>query len=161
MEAELEHVPKALLELLDVRGIEHLVFTQHLRVRDDFREPGVVELSARGIVTEPLPSTEMVAELGLAVRDLTPELARRLNYGIDEGVVVDTHVTRISNRLGLTAHKDAVKIERDLMDIVPRKEWTMFPHLMIWHGREICQARKPRCEMCPIGDLCPSTTQAS
>lgn len=82
-------------------------------------------------------------------------------FGIDEGVVVDTHVTRITNRLGLTAHRDAVKIERDLMEIVPRKDWTMFPHLMISHGREICQARKPRCELCPLSDLCPSTTRTS
>lgn len=82
-------------------------------------------------------------------------------FGIDEGVVVDTHVTRISNRLGLTTHKDAVKIERDLVALVPRKDWTIFPHLMISHGREICQARKPRCEICPISDLCPSTSQAS
>ena len=78
-------------------------------------------------------------------------------FGIDEGVVVDTHVTRISNRLNLTKHKDAVKIERDLMQLVPRSDWTLFPHLMIQHGRAICQARKPRCEECPINTLCPSS----
>jgi endonuclease III len=77
-------------------------------------------------------------------------------FGIDEGVVVDTHVTRISGRLGLTRNKDAVKIERDLVALVPRKDWTLFPHLMISHGREICQARTPKCEMCPINALCPS-----
>ena len=79
-------------------------------------------------------------------------------FGIDEGVVVDTHVGRISNRLKLTKHKDAVKIERDLMEIVPRRDWTLFPHLMINHGREICQARKPQCEACPIQSHCPSST---
>lgn len=79
-------------------------------------------------------------------------------FGIDEGVVVDTHVGRISNRLKLTKHKDAVKIERDLMEIVPRTDWTLFPHLMINHGREICQARKPQCEACPIQSHCPSST---
>jgi endonuclease-3 len=76
-------------------------------------------------------------------------------FGIAEGVVVDTHVGRISQRLGLTRERDAAKIERDLMAIVPRREWTLFPHLMIHHGRAICQARKPRCEVCPINDLCP------
>jgi endonuclease-3 len=76
-------------------------------------------------------------------------------FGIAEGVVVDTHVGRISQRLGLTRERDATKIERDLMAIVPRREWTLFPHLMIHHGRAICQARKPQCEVCPINDLCP------
>ena len=79
-------------------------------------------------------------------------------FGIDEGVVVDTHVGRISNRLKLTKHKDAVKIERDLMQIVPRRDWTLFPHLMINHGRETCQARKPHCEACLIQLHCPSST---
>ncbi len=78
-------------------------------------------------------------------------------FGIDEGVVVDTHVTRISNRLKLTTNKDAVKIEQDLMRLVPKKDWTIFPHLMIHHGRAICQARQPRCEACPINTLCPSS----
>ena len=79
-------------------------------------------------------------------------------FGIDEGVVVDTHVGRISNRLKLTKHKDAVKIERDLMQIVPRRDWTLFPHLMINHGRETCKARKPQCEACLIQLHCPSST---
>ncbi len=78
-------------------------------------------------------------------------------FGIDEGVVVDTHVARISNRLKLTKHKDAVKIEQDLMRLVPKSDWTLFPHLMILHGRAICQARKPRCEECLINTLCPSS----
>lgn len=79
-------------------------------------------------------------------------------FGIDEGVVVDTHVTRIANRLGFTSHRDAAKIERDLMKLVPLSEWTMFPHLLIQHGREICRARKPKCEICPINALCPSSS---
>jgi len=77
-------------------------------------------------------------------------------FGIDEGVVVDTHVKRISNRLGFTKHQDPVKIEQDLIELIPQKRWTLFPHLMIQHGRAICQARKPKCEICPIHDLCPS-----
>ena len=73
------------------------------------------------------------------------------------GVVVDTHVTRLSNRLGLTKHKiDAVKIEQDLMQVVPQEEWTLWSHLLIHHGRAICQARKPKCTQCPILDWCPA-----
>ncbi len=73
-----------------------------------------------------------------------------------EGVVVDTHVTRVSNRLGLTDHAiDAVKIEQDLMQIIPRDEWTLWSHLLIHHGRAICQARKPKCEICPLLPYCP------
>ncbi len=73
----------------------------------------------------------------------------------NEGVVVDTHVTRVSQRLRLTRHSDAVRIEHDLMKIVPRKEWTRFSHTLIHHGRQICEARKPKCEICPVLELCP------
>ncbi len=76
-------------------------------------------------------------------------------FGIDEGVVVDTHVKRISNRLGLTENGNPEKIEIDLIKVVPKSEWTLFPHLLIHHGRAVCQARKPKCEICPISDLCP------
>ncbi len=79
-------------------------------------------------------------------------------FGIDEGVVVDTHVKRISNLLKLTKNTDPEKIERDLMKIVPQSNWTLFPHLFIHHGREICQARRPRCEICPISDLCAASS---
>ncbi|MEA2735928.1 MAG: endonuclease [Humisphaera sp.] len=73
------------------------------------------------------------------------------------GVVVDTHVTRVANRLGLTSHAvDAVKIEQDLMQIVPQEEWTLFSHLLIHHGRAICQARKPKCRECPLLPYCPA-----
>jgi endonuclease-3 len=77
-------------------------------------------------------------------------------FGIDEGIVVDTHVKRIANRLKLTNKADPEKIERDLMRIVPREEWTMFSHLLIHHGRQICPARTPRCAICPVNRLCPS-----
>jgi endonuclease-3 len=77
-------------------------------------------------------------------------------FGIDVGVVVDTHVTRLSQRLGLTHHTDAVKIEQDLIPLVPQQEWTLWAHLMISHGRAICQARKPDCSNCPIYSHCPS-----
>jgi endonuclease-3 len=77
-------------------------------------------------------------------------------FGKDEGVVVDTHVQRISRLLGLTRQNDAVKIERDLMKVVPQDQWTLFPHLLIHHGRAVCVARRPRCDACPVSDLCPS-----
>jgi len=78
-------------------------------------------------------------------------------FGIDEGIVVDTHVKRISNRLGFTKHKDPDKIEMDLVKLVPKKDWTLWPHLLIHHGRAICQARTAKCEICPINQLCPSS----
>ena len=78
-------------------------------------------------------------------------------FGKAEGVVVDTHVTRLSQRLGLTQHKDAVKIELDLMELVPRDEWTIISHLFIDHGRAVCKAPTPRCEVCVLNDRCPSS----
>ena len=75
----------------------------------------------------------------------------------DEGVVVDTHVTRLSNRLGLSRQSDPVRIEQDLMALFPRDQWTMLAHLLISHGREICDARRPLCEKCVVNQLCPSS----
>ena len=76
--------------------------------------------------------------------------------GEPQGVVVDTHVRRLSQRLGLTKEEDPVKIERDLQRIVPREYWGIFPHLLIWHGRRVCLARVPKCGICVLNDLCPS-----
>jgi endonuclease-3 len=78
-------------------------------------------------------------------------------FDIHAGVVVDTHVTRLSNRLGLTEQKTAEKIEQDLIPIVPKKDWVIFPHLMIYHGRKICKARNPLCAECTIEKQCPSS----
>jgi endonuclease III len=77
--------------------------------------------------------------------------------GATQGIVVDTHVRRISQRLGLTRNHDPAKIERDLQRLVPRADWARFPHLLIWHGRRICIAQRPRCELCSLSDLCPSS----
>ena len=77
--------------------------------------------------------------------------------GDPQGIVVDTHVRRLSQRLGLTRQEDPEKIERDLVKIVPREDWGRFPHLLIWHGRRVCIARSPRCEDCVVYDLCPSS----
>jgi endonuclease-3 len=77
--------------------------------------------------------------------------------GATQGIVVDTHVRRLSQRLGLTRNHDPVKIERDLQRLVPRADWARLPHLLIWHGRRICIAQRPRCELCSLSDLCPSS----
>ena len=78
-------------------------------------------------------------------------------FDTNVGVVVDTHVTRVSQRLALTRQTDPVKIEQDLMKLFPREGWTMLSHLFIEHGRQVCDARKPKCEICPLSDLCPSS----
>ena len=77
-------------------------------------------------------------------------------FGVDEGVVVDTHVRRLSNRLGLSHERDPEKIERDLLKLVPEDERTLFSHLLIFHGRRVCNARKPDCPNCILDDVCPS-----
>ncbi|HZY10144.1 MAG TPA: endonuclease III [Bacteroidota bacterium] len=77
-------------------------------------------------------------------------------FNKSEGVVVDTHVKRLSDRLGLTRQTDPEKIEQDLMTLIPKRDWIITGNLFIWHGRNICQARKPKCPDCPINDLCPS-----
>jgi len=100
------------------------------RLEDLIRLPGVARKTANVVATE---------------------------LGETQGIVVDTHVGRLSQRLGLTKQDDPVKIERDLMKIVPREHWGIFPHLLIWHGRRVCLARRPRCEECVLNDLCPSS----
>ncbi len=82
-------------------------------------------------------------------------------FGIDEGIVVDTHVTRLSGLLGLTRETDAVKIEQDLMRLVPRDDWTLVSHLLIYHGRQVCIARRPRCDACVLADLCPRPSRGA
>jgi len=76
----------------------------------------------------------------------------------NEGVVVDTHVGRLSLRLGLTRETDPVKVERELMALVPREDWTMLAHVLVFHGRRICYARTPKCEICVLSEICPSST---
>jgi endonuclease III len=77
-------------------------------------------------------------------------------FGINEGVVVDTHVARLSQRLGLTREQEPGTIEIALMALFPREQWTMLSHLLIWHGRRVCLARKPRCGDCVLAEICPS-----
>ena len=80
-------------------------------------------------------------------------------FNKQEGIVVDTHVIRLANKLGLTDYKDPVKIEQDLMKIVPKKDWTRFAHMLVLHGRDICTARPHTCEGCPLEDICPDKRQ--
>jgi endonuclease III len=77
-------------------------------------------------------------------------------FGKNEGVVVDTHVGRLSRRLGLSKHEDPEKVEQDLMKLIPREEWTSFSHQLVWHGRRVCKALRPRCPECTLAPLCPS-----
>jgi endonuclease III len=100
------------------------------RMEDLLRLPGVARKTANVVA----------AELGEA-----------------QGIVVDTHVRRLSQRLGLTKEEDPVKIERDLQRLVPREHWRIFPHLLIWHGRRVCSARDPQCGRCVVNDLCPAS----
>jgi len=111
----------------------------------------------------------LLEEFGGEVPRTLPELVRlpgvarktanvvSSELGNPQGVVVDTHVRRLSQRLGFTKEEDPVKIERDLVKLVPREDWGRFPHLLIWHGRRVCIARAPRCEDCVLTDLCPSS----
>ena len=108
---------------------------------------------------------EFGGEVPLTVDELLrlPGVARKTanvvasELGNPQGIVVDTHVRRLSQRLGLTRREDPVRIERDLVKLVPRPDWGRFPHLLIWHGRRICDARRPRCEDCVLVALCPSS----
>jgi len=97
---------------------------------------------------------ELLRLPGVARKTANVVVAER---GEAQGIVVDTHVRRLSQRLGLTRRDDPVKIERDLIKLVPRRYWNVFPHLLIWHGRRVCLARTPRCEACVLSDLCPAS----
>jgi endonuclease-3 len=119
--------------------------------------------SLRGTMTMLL--TDYHGEVPRRLEELVrlPGVARKTanvvaaELGEPQGIVVDTHVRRLSQRLGLTRQEDPVKIERDLMKILPREDWGRFPHLLIWHGRRVCLARLPRCEECVLYALCPSS----
>lgn len=125
-----------------------------------FRQKALsIQTTARTLVEkhEGIPPAEMVALLKLrGVARKTANVLLGEIYGKAEGIVVDTHVKRLANRLGLVQEKDdPVKIEQELMALVPRSSWIEISHLLIFHGRRVCAARKPDCPNCPLTDLCP------
>jgi endonuclease III len=105
----------------------------------------------------PRTMEELTALPGVGRKTANVVLGNAFNMQV--GIVVDTHVTRVSGRLGLTANVDPVKIEQDLMKLIPQKEWTVFSHRLIQHGRQICVARKPKCRECRLNELCPSAEE--
>jgi endonuclease-3 len=105
----------------------------------------------------PRTMEELTALPGVGRKTANVVLSNALKLPV--GIVVDTHVARVSGRLGLTANSDAEKIEQDLMQLIPKKEWTSYSHRVIYHGREICIARKPKCSACLLNDVCPSAEE--
>jgi endonuclease III len=135
----------------------------------DIRPTGTYRLKARNLRgAMRLLLEEFGGELPLSIGELTrlPGVGRKTanvvaaERGATQGIVVDTHVRRLSQRLGLTRKDDPAKIERDLQRVVPRADWARFPHLLIWHGRRVCIARAPRCEVCTLSELCPASRVA-
>jgi endonuclease III len=115
---------------------------------------------ARGVVADhdgDVPATMAALSALPGVGRKTANVILGNAFGLAEGVVVDTHVTRLSTLLRLTSEESAEKIEQDLVKLFPPEHWTMLSHLLIWHGRRVCNARKPRCEACAISHLCPSS----
>lgn len=117
-----------------------------------------IQATARKIVEEfsgevPKTMDELLSLNGVARKTANVVLGNA--FGIASGVVVDTHVSRLSQRLGITEETTPEKIEKDLQELVPKKDWVMFPHWLIYHGRQICNARKPKCEECKLNNICP------
>jgi len=135
-------------------------------LEEDIRPTGTFRQKARNLQgAMRILLEEFDGEIPTRLEDLMrlPGVGRKVanvvaaERGATQGVVVDTHVRRLSQRLGLTRHEDPARIEHDLQRLVPRTDWGRFPHLLIWHGRRICHARAPRCSDCVLADLCPSS----
>ena len=148
------------------RRPEDYLAVQPEELENDIRATGFFRQKTKAIRgTAKMLIEEFDGQVPRRLEDLVrlPGVARKTanvvaaELGYVQGIVVDTHVRRLSQRLGLTRQEDPVKIERDLIRLVPRADWGRFPHLLIWHGRRICLARAPRCEDCVISDLCPAS----
>ena len=149
------------------RGAEDYVRVAPEELEQDIRPTGFFRNKARAIqgacrlIVERHGGRvpELMAELlelpGVARKTANVVLGNA--FGVASGVVVDTHAQRLSARLGLSAHTQPEKIERDLMELVPRRDWVIFPHLLIAHGRKVCKARTPLCAECAVERLCPSS----
>jgi endonuclease-3 len=131
------------------------------------RSPGFFRNKARSLIgmaqalaaghAGAVPSTMVELQVLPGVGRKTANVILGNAYGKNEGITVDTHVARLATLLGLTRETTPEKIEKDLMALVPRKDWTLFSHLLIWHGRRVCIARRPRCEVCVLNRICPSS----
>ena len=140
-----------------------------LEMERDVRQTGFFRNKAKAVIAAskaivekhngevPQTMDELTALPGVGRKTANVVLGNAFNKPV--GVVVDTHVARVSSRLGLTSNSDPVKIEDDLMKLIPQKEWTSFSHRLIQHGREICIARKPKCRECRLNELCPSAEE--
>jgi len=149
------------------RKAEDFIKVEQTELEQDIRSTGFYRNKAKAIqgacrlIVEQhggrVPSTldELLELPGVARKTANVVLGNA--FGISSGVVVDTHVGRLSQRLGLTRHEQPEKIERDLIELVPQKDWVDFAHLLIYHGRAVCKARKPECASCTLEDLCPSS----
>ena len=141
-------------------GADRTALEEVIRSTGFYRQKaGFVQGATQALLAE--HGGEVPADMGALTR--LPGVARKtanvvlgVAFGIAEGIVVDTHVKRLAGRLGLSAERDPEKIERDLMALTPREDWIALAHLLIFHGRRICQARRPLCPQCPLADLCPS-----
>jgi endonuclease III len=163
-DVNVNHVTERLFE--KYRRPEDYLAVPLEELEDDIRATGFFRQKARALRgTMAMLLEEFDGRVPERLDDLLrlPGVARKTanvvvaERGEAEGIVVDTHVRRLSQRLGLTRRDDPVKIERDLMRLVPRRYWNVFPHLLIWHGRRVCMARAPRCEACVLNDLCPAS----
>jgi endonuclease-3 len=150
------------------RPEDYLAVPQEELERDMF-QTGFFRQKARSVRgTMRMLLEELDGEVPRRIEELVrlPGVARKTanvvaaELGDAQGIVVDTHVRRLAQRLGLTKQEDPVKIERDLVKLVPRRDWARFPHLLIWHGRRVCSARTPRCADCVVNDLCPAARVA-
>ena len=145
----------------DYYGVEQTELEQDIRSTGFFRNKAKAIQGACRLIAEqhqgrvPEDLDELLALPGVARKTANVVLGNA--FGITSGIVVDTHVARLSERLALSAEKQPEKIERDLMELVPRKDWIVFSHLLIAHGRKVCKARTPLCAECVVEKLCPSS----
>jgi endonuclease-3 len=152
------------------RGVEDYATVSQEEFEQDIKSTGFyrnkaknIRAAARRIITDfdgevPRTMEGLLTLPGVARKTANVVLGNA--FGIVEGFVVDTHIGRLARRFGWTTNEDPVKVEQDLMKIVPRADWLDLSHLMIYHGRAICQARNPLCEQCTLVNLCPSAFQA-
>ncbi len=148
------------------RSVEDFATVSQEELEQDIRSTGFyhnkaknIRAAAQRIITEfggevPRTMPELLSLAGVARK--TANVVLGYAFGIQVGIVVDTHVGRLSRRLGWTENTDAVKVEQDLMRIIPEEDWLNISHLLIYHGRAICEARNPLCEKCSLVPLCPS-----